>query len=176
MLKKDDYLIAIIFQTDKLALIVSIEINIMKISELLDKESVFNQVNCSSKKCALEKISHIAAEKLNIDAQQLFNSLIAREKIGSTGVGHGIAIPHVKIDSAYPATAIFMQCTSGIDYDSFDGNKVDILFAIFVPEDKCQQYLKALSEVSKKLLDKAYLRQLRNADSNEHLYQLLQNE
>ncbi|MEI6897503.1 MAG: PTS IIA-like nitrogen regulatory protein PtsN [Psychromonas sp.] len=148
----------------------------MKISELLDKESVFNQVSCSSKKSILEKISHIAAEKLNIDAQQLFDSLIAREKIGSTGVGHGIAIPHVKIDSAYPATAIFMLCSSGIDYDSYDGNKVDILFAIFVPEDKCQEYLSALSEVSKKLLDKPYLRQLRKAKSNEDLYQLLQNE
>jgi len=148
----------------------------MKISELLDKESVFCQATCSSKKSVLEKISHIAADKLEIDAQELFNSLIAREKIGSTGVGLGIAIPHVKIDSSYPATAIFMQCCEGIDYDAYDGNKVDILFAIFVPEDKCPQYLAALSEISQKLLDKTYLRQLRNADSNEHLYQLLQNE
>ena len=146
----------------------------MKLSELLDKESVFSQTSCSSKKCALEKISHIAAKKLNMDAQQLFNALIAREKIGSTGVGHGIAIPHVKIDSSYPVTAIFMQCNSGIDYDAYDGNKVDILFAIFVPEDKCQQYLAALSEISKKLLDKPYLRQLRSADSNESLFKLLQ--
>ena len=148
----------------------------MKISELLNKESVFNQTDCSSKKCALEKISHIAAEKLNMDAQLLFNELIAREKIGSTGVGHGIAIPHIKIDKAYPATAIFMQCSSSIDYDSYDGNKVDILFAIFVPEDRCQQYLVALSEISKKLLDKNYLRQLRNAKDNEELYQLLQHD
>lgn len=146
----------------------------MKISDLLDVNSVFSQTNCTSKKCALEKISHIAAEKLDMNAQQLFNALIAREKIGSTGVGHGIAIPHVKIDSNYPATAIFMQCTAGIDYDAYDGNKVDILFAIFVPEDKCQQYLVALSEISKKLLDKQYLRQLRNADSSENLYKLLQ--
>lgn len=148
----------------------------MKISELLDRESVFCQINCSSKKGALEKISHIAADKLNMDPQELFNSLIAREKIGSTGVGLGIAIPHVKIASSYPATAIFMQCCTSIDYDAYDGNKVDILFAIFVPEDKCTEYLAALAEISKKLLDKPYLRQLRNADSNEHLYQLLQNE
>ncbi|WP_028866332.1 PTS IIA-like nitrogen regulatory protein PtsN [Psychromonas hadalis] len=146
----------------------------MKISDLLDKESVFSQIDCSSKKCALEKISHIAAEKLGMDAQQLFNALIAREKIGSTGVGHGIAIPHVKIDSSYPATAIFMQCSTAIDYDAYDGNKVDILFAIFVPEDRCKQYLVALSEISKKLLDKRYLRQLRNAKDNDSLYQLLQ--
>jgi PTS system nitrogen regulatory IIA component len=148
----------------------------MKISNLLTKDSVFSQVTCTSKKAALEKISHIAAEKLNIDAQILFNDLIAREKIGSTGVGCGIAIPHVKIDSSLPATAVFIQCQTGIDYDSYDGNKVEILFAIFVPEDRCQQYLATLSEISKKLLNKPYLRQLKNADNDQELFQLLQTE
>ena len=148
----------------------------MKISTLLTEDSVFSQVSCTSKKGALEKISRIAGEKLDIDAQILFNNLIAREKIGSTGVGCGIAIPHVKIDSSLPATAVFIQCEKAIDYDSYDGNKVDILFAIFVPEDRCQQYLATLSEISKKLLNKPYLRQLRNADSDPVLFQLLQAE
>ena len=146
----------------------------MNISSLLNKESVFAQTACTSKKCALEKISHIAGQKLNIDPQILFNRLIAREKIGSTGVGTGIAIPHVKIDSALPATAVFIQCESAIDYDAYDGNKVDILFAIFVPEDRCKQYLSALSEISQKLLDKQLLRQLRNAKNNELLCLLLE--
>jgi len=145
----------------------------MKISNLLKKDSVFSQVDCKSKKSALEKISLIAAENLSLDAQELFDSLIAREKIGSTGVGSGIAIPHVKISSELPATAAFLQCESAIDYDSYDGNKVDILFAIFVPEDQCQQYLTALSEISQKLLDKQYLRQLRCAKTNEELFELL---
>lgn len=145
----------------------------MKISTLLNKESVFCQMPCTSKKGALEKISHLAAEKLNLDAQDLFESLIAREKIGSTGVGSGIAIPHVKISSELPATAVFLQCECGIDYDAYDGNKVDILFAIFVPEDLCKQYLSALSEISEKLLDKQFLRQLRNAQNNEELFGLL---
>jgi len=148
----------------------------MKISTLLAKDSVLSKVNCTSKKGALEKISHIAGEKLNIDPQILFNNLIAREKIGSTGVGSGIAIPHVKIDSSLPATAVFLQCETAIDYDAYDGNKVDILFAIFVPEDRCQQYLVALGEISKKLLDKPFLRQLRNADSDQVLFELLQAE
>jgi len=155
---------------------VPIENYIMKISDLLDKESVFCQTSCNSKKGVLEKISIIAAEKLQMDPQKLFNDLIAREKIGSTGVGSGIAIPHVKIDSSYPAKAIFIQCSSSIDYDSYDGNNVDILFAIFVPEDKCQEYLTALSEISQKLLDKTYLKQIRSAETNEQLYQLLQSE
>ena len=145
----------------------------MKISTLLNKDSVFCQTTCTSKKGALEKISLIAAEALNLDAQELFESLIAREKIGSTGVGSGIAIPHIKISSDLPATAVFLQCESGIDYDSYDGNKVDILFAIFVPEDLCKEYLSALSEISQKLLDKQFLRQLRAAQNNEELFELL---
>jgi len=145
----------------------------MKISALLNKDSVFCQTTCTSKKGALEKISLIAAETLNLDAQELFESLIAREKIGSTGVGSGIAIPHIKISSDLPATAVFLQCESGIDYDSYDGNKVDILFAIFVPEDLCKEYLSALSEISQKLLDKQFLRQLRAAQNNEELFELL---
>lgn len=148
----------------------------MKISTLLTQDAVFSKMDCTSKKSALEKISYIAAEKLNIDAKLLFNDLIAREKIGSTGVGCGIAIPHVRIDSNLPATAVFIQCESAIDYDAYDGNKVDLLLAIFVPEDRCQEYLAALSEISKKLLDKPFLRQLRNADSDETLFHLLQAE
>lgn len=145
----------------------------MKISTLLDKESILSQASCSSKKCALEKISQIAAEKLDLDNQELFESLIAREKIGSTGVGSGIALPHVKISKELSATAVFLQCEHGIDYDAYDGNKVDILFAIFVPENLCDKYLAALSEISQKLLDKKFLRQLRNAKSNEQLFELL---
>lgn len=145
----------------------------MKISTLLNKESVFCQTTCTSKKGALEKISHIAAEKLNLSAQELFENLIAREKIGSTGVGSGIAIPHVKISSDLPATAVFLQCESGIDYDAYDGNKVDILFAIFVPENLCTEYLAALSEISQKLLDKQFLRQLRSAQNDQQLFELL---
>ena len=145
----------------------------MKISTLLNQDATFCQTICTSKKGALEKIGQIAAKKLNLDPQELFENLIAREKIGSTGVGSGIAIPHVKIPSELPATAVFLQCKEGIDYDAYDGNKVDILFAIFVPEDQCKEYLAALSEISQKLLDKQFLRQLRSAQDDQELFKLL---
>jgi len=148
----------------------------MNIATLLSQDTVFSKMSCGSKKCVLEKISHIAADKLNLDSQKLFNDLIAREKIGSTGVGSGIAIPHVKISSELSATAVFIQCEQAIDYDAYDGNKVDLLFAIFVPEDRCQEYLSALSQISKKLLDKPFLRQLRSAQSNQALWTLLQQQ
>lgn len=146
----------------------------MNITTLLSQDTVLSQISCGSKKGVLEKISHIVADKLNVDSQQLFNDLIAREKIGSTGVGSGIAIPHVKISSELPATAVFIQCEQAVDYDAYDGNKVDLLFAIFVPEDRCQEYLSALSQISQKLLDKPFLRQLRNAQDDQTLWTLLQ--
>ncbi|WP_094752321.1 PTS sugar transporter subunit IIA [Psychromonas sp. CD1] len=146
----------------------------MKISTLITEDSVFSQVNCNSKKSALEKISISAATKLNLDPQILFNELIAREKIGSTAVGSGVAIPHIKIPSSLPATGIFLQCTNSIDYNAFDGNNVDILFAIFVPEDRCKEYLSTLATISEKLLDKTLLRQLRSAKNDKVLFQYLQ--
>ncbi|AGH81897.1 putative PTS IIA-like nitrogen-regulatory protein PtsN [Psychromonas sp. CNPT3] len=146
----------------------------MKISTLITEDSVFSQVNCNSKKSALEKISISAAKTLNLDHQVLFNELIAREKIGSTAVGSGVAIPHIKISSDLPATGVFLQCQKGIDYDASDGKSVDILFAIFVPEDRCQEYLSALATISEKLLDKTLLRQLRSATDDKILFECLQ--
>ncbi|HIP76369.1 MAG TPA: PTS IIA-like nitrogen regulatory protein PtsN [Psychromonas hadalis] len=145
----------------------------MKFSTLLTPNNTLCQVECASKKSALEIISHLAAKKLSIDSQTLFNSLISRERIGSTGIGLGVAIPHVKIDKSLPATAIFLQFVDGIDFDAIDGKKVDILFAVFVPEDQCDKYLAALSDVSQQLLEKRFLRQLRCAKDSETLFSLL---
>ena len=146
----------------------------MKFSALLNKENTLCQVECASKKSALEIISHLAAKKLSLPPQVLFDSLISRERIGSTGIGSGVAIPHVKIDKSLPATAVFLQCVDAIDFDAIDGKKVDILFAVFVPEDQCDRYLEALSEVSKSLLEKGFLRQLRAAKESESLFSLLE--
>ena len=145
----------------------------MKISSLLKEELIVSQVDCKSKKSALEIISHVAGEKLNIEPQELFNSLISREKIGSTGIGNGVAMPHVKIDAALPAMAVFLKCIKPIDYGAIDGKKVDIFLAFFIPEDQCSKYLVALAECSKRLLDRALLKQLRHSSDSKTLLDLL---
>ncbi|MCK5819958.1 MAG: PTS sugar transporter subunit IIA [Psychromonas sp.] len=145
----------------------------MKISSLLKEDLIVSQVACQSKKSALEIISHLAAEKLKIEPQILFNSLISREKIGSTGIGNGVAMPHVKIDNSLSAIAIFLQCSSPIDYDATDGQKVDLFLAFFIPEDQCSKYLTALPDRSKRLLDKALLKQLRHAEDSKTLLDLI---
>jgi len=145
----------------------------MKISSLLKEELILTQVDCKSKKSVLEIISHLAGDGLNIEAQVLFNSLIAREKIGSTGIGNGVAMPHVKIDASLPAQAVFLKCTEPIDYGAIDGQKVDLFLAFFIPEDQCTEYLAALAQCSKRLLDKALLKQLRHANDAKILLALL---
>lgn len=145
----------------------------MKISNLLTEDLIASKVECASKKSALEIISHLASKKLGIDTQALFNKLIDRERIGSTGIGNGVALPHIKIDKSLPATCVFLQCNAGINYDAQDGKKVDILFAFFIPEDQCEEYLNVLSKMSKTLLNKPFLKQLRHADTNQCLLALL---
>lgn len=145
----------------------------MTIANLLTNDLIASNVECTSKKSALEIISRLAAKKLNIEAQVLFDKLIERERIGSTGIGCGVALPHVKIDKSLPATGVFLQSASTIDYDAQDSQEVDILFALFIPEDQCEEYLKVLSSMSKTLLNKAFLKQLRHADTSQNLLALL---
>lgn len=145
----------------------------MKVTSLLTDDLIASNVECTSKKCALEIISRLAAKKLNLDSQVLFNKLIDRERIGSTGIGSGVALPHVKIDKSLPATGVFLQSTSTIDYDAQDGQKIDIFFALFIPEDQCEKYLNVLSNMSKTLLNKDFLKQLRHANTSQSLLALL---
>ena len=99
--------------------------------------------------------------------------LAAREKMGSTGIGAGIAIPHGRIDDEFPPTAILMTFADPIPFDSIDNQPVDLLFALLVPESECKQHLKTLSLMASKLGDKAVCRQLRQATSDEELYQIM---
>lgn len=112
-------------------------------------------------------------KRLGTSRQALFECLLAREKMGSTGIGAGIAIPHGRIDDEFPPTAILMTFADPIPFDSIDNQPVDLLFALLVPESECKQHLKTLSLMASKLGDKAVCRQLRQATSDEELYQIM---
>lgn len=145
----------------------------MQLSQILSLDCTQSAVPCSSKKRLLETISNIASPKLNIDSQIIFESLLAREKMGSTGIGAGIAIPHGRIDSQSKATAILLTTQSAIDFDALDNQPIDIVFALLVPEDQCKQHIETLSEVSKRLAKPEVCKAMRKAESNEALYQAL---
>ncbi|NKF49434.1 PTS IIA-like nitrogen regulatory protein PtsN [Shewanella sp. WXL01] len=127
-----------------------------------------------SKKKVLQLISEIAAEQYtDLSAQEIFESLVAREKKGSTGIGNGIAIPHGRLDNIEQPIAVFIKCDESIDFDAIDNKPVDLLFALIVPSDQCQQHLATLAYIAEKLNDKQTLKQLRKSTDKTQLYQVI---
>ncbi len=146
----------------------------MQLSSALSVECTRNAVHCSSKKRALEIISELAAAKLNLPAQDVFEAILTRERMGSTGIGNGIAIPHGKLDEDSPhAVGVFIHLDQPIDFDAIDNQPVDLLFALLVPADQCKTHLQTLSFVAQRLADKTVCRRLRAAQSDEELYQII---
>lgn len=145
----------------------------MQLSHVLSLNCTKSAVQCTSKKRALEIISEVAAKQLEQNPTELFECMLNREKMGSTGIGNGIAIPHGRIFNSDKAVAVLLQCEEPIQFDAIDNQPVDLLFALLVPDAQCKQHLKTLSSMAEKLSDKHVLRQLRNASSDNELYQII---
>ncbi len=125
------------------------------------------------KKRALEIISEIAAEHTGQNSTELFECMLSREKVGSTGIGNGIAIPHARMHDSDKAVAVLLQCQAPVDFDSIDNRPVDLMFALLVPDAQCKEHLKTLSCMAERLNDKTVLKQLRNAQSDQELYDII---
>ncbi|QIA62366.1 PTS IIA-like nitrogen regulatory protein PtsN [Vibrio astriarenae] len=145
----------------------------MQLSEVLTLDCTKSAVPCTSKKRALELISELVAEKTGISSTELFECMLSREKMGSTGIGNGIAIPHARMQSTDNAIAVLIQCQDPIEFDAIDNRPVDILFALLVPDAQCKEHLKTLSSMAERLNDKQVLKQLRNAQSDQELYDIM---
>ncbi len=145
----------------------------MPLTTVLSQDCTRSAVPCSSKKRALEIISEIAAQHLNTTPQPLFECLLTREKMGTTGIGNGIAIPHGRMKDTDKAIAILIQCEKGIEFDAIDKQPVDLLFALLVPNDQCEIHLKTLSKMAEKLSNKKICRQLRHAKTDQELYEIM---
>ncbi|MEK6162234.1 PTS IIA-like nitrogen regulatory protein PtsN [Vibrio cholerae] len=148
----------------------------MQLSEVLSLDCTKSAVQCSSKKRALEIISEIAALHTGQNATELFECMLSREKMGSTSIGNGIAIPHARMSDSENAVAVLLQCEEPIEFDSIDNRPVDLLFALLVPEDQCKEHLKTLACMAERLNDKQILKQLRNAASDQELYNIMVNQ
>lgn len=145
----------------------------MQLSSVLTLDCTQSAVQCNSKKRALETISELASKKLDLSCSTVFESLLSREKMGSTGIGMGIAIPHGRIGNEHPAIGVFIRCEEPIAFDAIDNKPVDLLFALLVPESQCKEYLGILGQIAQKLNDKETCRALRKAQSNDEMYQIL---
>lgn len=147
---------------------------ILQLSSVLTPECTRSGVHCQSKKRALEIISELAAKQLGLPSQVVFEAVLTRERMGSTGIGNGIAIPHGKIEEdAVNAVGVFIQLETPIVFDSIDNQPVDLLFALLVPAGQTKTHLHTLSLVAKRLADKNICRRLRLASSDAELYSII---
>ncbi len=129
-----------------------------------------------SKKSALEKVANLIAQQVpELKMQDVFEKLLAREKLGSTGFGNGIAIPHCRLKGCSAPVSALLHLDAPIDYDAIDGAPVDLLFVLLVPEAATDAHLELLRQIASMLDRKDVRDRLRAADSNETLYQVVLN-
>ena len=145
----------------------------MEISDLLSSESVIANLKATSKKQALQDLSKRAAELTGLHERAIFDVLMERERLGTTGVGNGIAIPHGKLGSLEKLHGLFARLDEAIDFDSIDEQPVDLIFLLLAPESAGADHLKALARVSRLLRDKKVCEKLRGTSDPEALYALL---
>lgn len=141
-------------------------------SDLLTPGVVLKDVNAVSKKAALQQLATAAAAGYGLDAKAAVAALLDRERIGSTGFGAGVAIPHAKLAGLDRVVGVFARLSEAIDFQAIDDLPVDIIFMMLSPLDGGAGHLKALARVSRQLRDRGFVAKLRGAGSPDALYAL----
>ncbi|MCK5165774.1 MAG: PTS IIA-like nitrogen regulatory protein PtsN [Rhodospirillaceae bacterium] len=145
----------------------------MEINDLITVECVVSGLKVTSKKQALQELSKRAAEITGEHERVIFDVLMERERLGTTGVGHGIAIPHGKLANLDRLYGLFVRLEHPIDFNSIDEHPVDLIFLLLAPETAGADHLKALARVSRLLRDDDVCKKLRETEEVEALYVLL---
>ncbi len=145
----------------------------MTLDAIIDKQSVLSNVKTRNKKQLLVELSQALANRVAIDHRLIFETLLKREKLGSTGIGQGIAIPHGKVATLSRVYGLFARLGKAVDFDSVDGQPVDLVFVLLAPEHAGADHLKALAKISRLLRDPAVVAKLRGTDDAEGLYAIL---
>ena len=145
----------------------------MEINDLITTQSVVANLHATSKKQAIQDLARKAADITGLHERAIFDVLMERERLGTTGVGNGIAIPHGKLANLDKLYGLFARLEKPIDFQSIDEQPVDIIFLLLAPEYAGADHLKALARVSRLLRDQTVCEKLRGTDQSEALYALL---
>ena len=145
----------------------------MEIEDILTPGAVVAKLKATSKKQSLQELARVAADVTGADERAIFEVLLERERLGSTGVGAGVAIPHGKLAGLDRLYGVFARLAQPIDFDAVDDRPVDLLFVLLAPEGAGADHLKALARVSRLLRDTATCDKLRGSDSRDALFALL---
>ena len=145
----------------------------MEISDLLQPEAVISGLKANSKKRALQELARHAARITGGNDRGILEILLERERFGSTGVGNGIAIPHVKFAECRRICGVFARLDKAINFAAIDEQPVDLIFLLLAPEGAGADHLKALARISRLLRDASICKKLRGAATADGLYVLL---
>jgi PTS system nitrogen regulatory IIA component len=145
----------------------------MSLHDLIEPNAILPSLKVSTRKQALQELSERAAEVSGLPAREIFDALLQRERLGSTGVGGGIAIPHGKLPRVDRMIGLFARLERPIDYEALDGEPVDLIFLLLAPESAGADHLKALSKVARALRDQRLTARLRATRDASGLYLLL---
>ena len=144
----------------------------MKITDILSKDSVIADLTSDSKKNLLEELATLASKETDLDSRVILEALVERERLGSTGVGRGVALPHTRLLGLEKIFCAFVR-TNPVDFEAVDGKLVDLVFLLLVPEESGADHLKALSCLSKLLRDETVTAALRKASNVDEIYQII---
>ena len=141
----------------------------MKISEILTPDAVLAHVKAKSKKQLLTELADLAASQTGLEKSVIIDALIERERLGTTGIGYGVALPHTRLAKLKKIFCAFAR-TEPIDFESVDNKPVDLVFLLLVPEDAGADHLKALAKLSRLLRNEPAVLALREAKTAKDLY------
>jgi PTS system nitrogen regulatory IIA component len=145
----------------------------MDLADLIAPEAVYPSLRAKSKKHALQEVAIRAATLTGLDQRTIYETLSQRERLGSTGVGRGIAIPHGRLTSLPRIVSVFARLDEPIEFESLDGEPVDLIFLLLAPEHAGADHLKALARISRLLREPSTIERLRASRDRAALYSVL---
>ena len=149
----------------------------MKITDFLSVQTVIPALAQREKNAVLEELAGwLVAKHSQLDAQQVLTVLMEREKISTTAIGEGVAIPHGKLPGLERIFGVFARSTEGVDFNSLDGAPTHLFFVLIAPEGAAADHLKALARISRLLKDDSFRRRLMAAKSSQELFTLIAEE
>ena len=145
----------------------------MQLEEILSPERCHCRIEGVSKKRILTKISEIASENIDsLEVGEVFDALMAREQLGTTGLGNGIAIPHCRLAPCENIIGVLITLDEPVNFDSLDGKPVDIMFVLLVPREENDEHVRTLAELATLFNDQDFCHTIRHTNDREDLYNI----
>lgn len=148
----------------------------MRIIDSLKEESIISELNTTDKKGVLEKLTGPVAKASGVNQQEMIRVLLERERLGSTGIGGGIAIPHGKLKSLDSLLVGFGRSRKGVEFEALDGKPTHLFFLLMAPENSTGAHLRMLARISRLLKDSTFKQRLMTAADRHELYVVIANE